>query len=210
MNHGNTQLHRAARYRRKIAAVCLVLCATVAITLQAQNESTARPTAVAIVDVQRVWDMMDQRKAVDADLVRMKENMDMEFAAKSNEINEQERELRVVLNPTQPGYAEAEEQLIRELAYFKAWQELQQRKFERERIIRMEDTFNKIIQAVSREAQTAGYNLVLQDDRGQAPRGKTQQELTGSMTIRKVLFASDAVDLTDHVIQVLNNEFNNQ
>lgn len=200
---------RNSQYRWMTALACVVLLATAAISLQAHSPEDPKPTRVAIVNIEMVLKKMDEKRAMDADMNRLKEDIDREDVNRKNRIKQMTADMEI-LQPGQPGRAEAEERLFEETAYYQAWRQLQERRLEKTGLIRLQALYNSITQAVEREARSAGFDLVLHDDRNLAPYGRTQMQVLENIKGRKVLYAGDEVDLTDHVIQVLNNEFNNQ
>ena len=67
--------------------------------------------------------------------------------------------------------------------------------------------FRKINDGAGRLAKQSSYDLVLSSDAGaEIPRRGTEQNVRAMIVSRRVFYASDAVDATNDLIQMLNNE----
>ena len=80
---------------------------------------------------------------------------------------------------------------------------------EGERTLRVQDLYHKVLAAVGRLAQREGYDLVLQNDT-QDFRPENQQQLMAMILGRKVLHVNSKLDVSDALIQMLNNEYVNR
>lgn len=71
------------------------------------------------------------------------------------------------------------------------------------------DTYLSAIQAVQRVAKKDGFQLVLLDDRKLTfPANSGDREVSSIVQNKRILFAEDAVDITDRVMTDMNNAFN--
>ncbi len=69
--------------------------------------------------------------------------------------------------------------------------------------------FKKIKKATEAYAVAEGYDIVFVTDHEEAiPRGLGPNETNGAILSTRVMYASGAVDVTDAVVQRMNNEFN--
>ena len=78
-----------------------------------------------------------------------------------------------------------------------------------EQALQLEKLYRKMVNMIERLAKQSGYDLVLFKDKLPRVEGANAQQLIGMMNMRKVLYASEQLDLTKQVTQRLNNEFNN-
>jgi Skp family chaperone for outer membrane proteins len=68
--------------------------------------------------------------------------------------------------------------------------------------------FNKITEAVRAYADREGIDVVLTNDSGvEIPQDLSDQQFLAAVTGRRVVFASDAIDITEEVAQAMNNEY---
>ncbi len=70
------------------------------------------------------------------------------------------------------------------------------------------ELFRKISDASMRFAQRNGYDMVLSSDAiAQTPQQGTEQQIKAFIVSRRVIFASDQIDVTDQLITMMNNEY---
>ncbi len=67
--------------------------------------------------------------------------------------------------------------------------------------------YDKIADGAARIAQRDGIDLVLVDDRIFAIPATNRAAQSAMLESKKVLYASEPVDLTDELLTMLNNEF---
>ncbi len=68
--------------------------------------------------------------------------------------------------------------------------------------------FDKIDASVSELATSRGYTLVLSDDQESgAPSNPTEQQARAAIYGRRVMFADGSVDITDELIEMMNNQW---
>jgi Skp family chaperone for outer membrane proteins len=190
-----------------LATFALILTLLAAVTLHGQANS-ASPTKVAVLDVQKVFQALDERSAVDADLTQETERLQKQEQEQRQKLKEMEADLSI-LGRDSDAYkqtmAKAEQMAIE----LQAWLQVKQRRLEQERTLRVQDLYNKILGATQRLAEQQGYDLVVQRDM-QNVRPENQKELAAMILSRKVIYASNQLDITEVVTQLLNNEFNNR
>ena len=192
----------------------LIVTLTVAVTLllvvslQGQPAPAAAPTRVAVVDVQKIFRSMDEQSGVNAELTQQAERLQREEQEKVSAVKSRQADADL-LSKESDAYRQALGDIERMTIELQVWRQFMQRKLEQERTLRVQDLYNKILGGIDRLAQREGYDLVLQKDT-QDFRPENQQQLTAMILGRKVLYASDKLDITDAVTQMLNNEFNNR
>ena len=97
-----------------------------------------------------------------------------------------------------------EEELGRAAIEMQVWSELEARKLRMEEQLLIENLIRKANEAVERIGQENGYDLVLfKNQTVNMQQGQQQAQLN----IRIVAWSSEAIDLTDQIIQRMNNEY---
>ena len=192
---------------RWLAALGLVLLGALAATLAGQRMLAARPTAVAVVDIAGVANNLAESKAVEADLQRMREGIEAETARRASEIKSDQDSLEA-LKKDSAAYAETEEKIIEKIAILQGWQKIKLERMQSDRFIRMEGIYRKVVDAVGRYAEKEGYDVVLVMEPVDSSLGKNLEQLLQSISMRKVVYAVEELNITDEVTQMLNNEFN--
>ncbi|MCC6908593.1 MAG: OmpH family outer membrane protein [Phycisphaerales bacterium] len=198
---------------RRHAAVLLALMGIgialfASVQASALSRKPAAPTAVAVVDWTAVadkidlWkDMLAELKALDGDLQRQGSEMQKALT----ELNESIQ----VLPEGGPARQRAREEFNLQLLNFNAWKAFAENKLKSEQAKRRIRLYNSITTAVGRIAERDGWQIVLLDDSRSRPIEDTRpEEAANIMNRRQVLYShAQAVDITDEVVLLMNNEF---
>lgn len=198
-------------------ALGLVLGAALLTTLAWQAGANAarppaNPTAVAVVNLPKVLQSLDERTVRQDAMSKATESRQKQL----DELTKRIEALTLELDPKEggtikPGTAEYRDKLIqlRELqvtldARFKLLEQVLS--FERGTIMR--ELYVKIDSAVTRIANRDGYDVVLLDDTDfKLPNEASQDDMNRAILSRSVLYRHNSIDITDQVVQLLNNEF---
>lgn len=69
--------------------------------------------------------------------------------------------------------------------------------------------YTKIIASINSFSQKEGVDLVMLDDRGiTLPTSATQSQVNSAIQAKRVLFASDTIDITDRLAKIMNADYN--
>lgn len=199
------------RTKTRAAWMGLIGAAVVLVSLVSLHgqEQGAKALRVAVVDVESVFNNLDERAAFKADITGKTEEIQREQQLKQTELRALEEDLKLI-NPDSPNYETTLEKYEMKVIELKSWTEFMQRKLEREQTMRMELLYEKIVAAVEDMATKSGYDMVFFKDVKPTIRGQNQQQVAAIIQSRKVLYASPSLDITAGVTQKLNNEYNNQ
>jgi Skp family chaperone for outer membrane proteins len=192
-----------------VLAVALGLTLTTLVTLHGQAAGKPRPTAVAVVDLQKVLNNLDEKGAVVADLVRRKEQIDKAKVDRAKEVRDLEADLQVLGDKTD-AYKQTIEKAELKAIELDSWEKFERRKLDREAAMQIENLYLKVLDAVKRKAEKDGFDIVLYKDSTESIRATNEQQVAAAMNLRKVLYSAPDLDLTDQVTQMLNNEYNNR
>lgn len=172
----------------------------------------ANPTAVAVVNLPKVLQSLDERTVRQDAMTKATESRQKQL----DELTKRIEALTLELDPKEggtikPGTSEYRDKLIqlRELqvtldARFKLLEQVLS--FERGTIMR--ELYVKIDGAVKRIADRDGYDVVLLDDTDfKLPNEASQDDMNRAILARSVLYRHNSIDITEQVVQLLNNEF---
>ncbi len=191
-------------------AACLSLVALVgwrAGADSAEYQVMAQPSAVALVDVERALNELDELVALNAALgVRVEErqknldslrvqieNTQAELDELPANATEKRRELRAQifeLTETAKARTNAYQSLIN---------------IEKGEIIR--PLYLKLLEAVDEVSTKQGYDLVLFDNRTLQVPKDVQGMINEAIQAKTILYASDSLDITDQIILLMNNKY---
>lgn len=168
--------------------------------------TTARPVTVATVDLERVInnlnELSDRQQELDAFVAALKGQVE----ALDKELRDAQSALRIL-----PPESDDFERKLVEVRRLTATLEIEGRLTntlidERKGMI-YADLFRKINDAASRIAKQSGYDLVLcNDSAGEVPRTPTEAQIRGLIVSRRLLHAGESFDITQDLVQMMNNE----
>lgn len=197
--------------RQSLSMIAVAMTAVALIgaaNLVAQGKA-ARPTAVAVVDVQEVFNALDEKATVEADITQQTEQLQKQEQDRQTELKALQADLGILAAGT-PAYDETQTKLENKALEFQVWKQFNQRKLEREKVVRLEALYRKVVDALSGVAKQNNYDIVLFKDNTGDLKGENQQQLAAMIQVRKVLYSAPELDITDQITQKLNNEWNNR
>ncbi len=183
----------------------IVLAAGFAVNLRGQA-GPAQPVAVAVVDVQKVFNESDERANVEANIQgRIAELQKLE-QDKRQQIENLRTDLEI-MDTQSPNYTRKRDELRQALIDLRVHLEVAQREIEHEKALQLEAIYRKVIDVIQTIAQAEGYDIVLFRDHIPDITNASQQQIAGLIQVRKVLYSADRLDLTERVKQKLNAGF---
>ncbi len=177
----------------------------------AAARQSAAPTSVAVVDVGKVLDQLEEKRSRLADLEEYGRNLEARVAEIEAELQGLIADLEVLPKGTAQ-FVEKQDEAIRKEMALQGEREFAQFRFnERKQRTKLE-LFNKIVSAAGIYADREGYDMVLNDDRDMnVPADQvgqmTDQAFQAFVLSRRVIHATDAIDITDEVAQMMNNNY---
>lgn len=189
--------------------VLVILCAVIGgawVVASGQAELLRdRPAVVAVVSLEEVWNQVDEREQMNADLQTEKEELLADKERREQKIKNMQQDIDWSPEDSEER-AKKEEELMQEAIKFKAWWEWQQQRLAREEKIRYEQLYRNSVSAIEEVAEANGVDIVLFKERPPTfdPKLNVAQTLA-LIGNRKVLYVRDELNLTDQVITRMNN-----
>lgn len=187
--------HRSLFTKLSIAGGVLALVA-------AATTLAPAPATVAVVDLARIFNGLDAFTAFQDAKVKMTEEAQADAAAQRAQIEDLQADLedfpegsdrhREALLALQLAAIEFEASLT--------FRERQMQRFDSESI---RNLYESIREGVATFAEARGYDMVIVDD-GAEPIPADTADPIAMISSRRVLFAKDAMDVTEAVIEVMN------
>ncbi|MEL6499383.1 MAG: OmpH family outer membrane protein [Planctomycetota bacterium] len=171
---------------------------------------SAEATAVAVVDIDAVSAELEEFKARVGEINVKREARVAELRAISERIGEINVELEALTEAEQARGIELsiEGGALQNDLQFKQGAFQQEADLLQAALTR--ELYGKITEAVTRIAERDGYDIVLFDDKSISLNDQAAASFAGSVEAiksKKVLYASDVVDLTNSVLALMNNEY---
>lgn len=192
-----------------LVVVSLVLTLGLAQWASAQGRGgKGRPVAVAVVDVVKVSEALAERRQIEADLQTKADRLKEEDQNRQKKLEQLQKDVEF-LAPGTPARDQKTEELERMALELQAWRSFQTNKINRERTLQIENVYRRMLDAVGRVAKENNYDLVLFKETAINFANARPEQVSAVIQVRKVLWSADDLDLTDEIIQRMNNEFKN-
>lgn len=175
---------------------------------QAASSMQAEPTSVAVANVQKIFNNLKQRQSLENKAKAHLKGLESQQNSKKQSIKTLQDQLGV-LQPGSKAYSQKQSQLEKEAIGYKVWLNYQKKKISRDSALKVEALYRKVVASVQQVAQNQGYDIVLYADRSPEFHYSNKNQLSAEIRMRQVLWASDSVDITDQVVQSMNNHYTN-
>lgn len=187
----------------RMTCILTVLLAALAVPALAQDR-------VGVVNPAKVFTDMNETKDIQAKLELERKNLATEEQRRRAELTKLKQD-RDVLKVDSPQYREKNEQLLQQAITFDAWGKIAQANLARSQKTQMFNIFSKIEKAVQAVAQKKGLDLVVAEQRPdlnpETLENLTVDQLRAILNQRDVLYRTDRVDITQDVVNLLNQEY---
>ncbi len=195
-------------FRRRALLILLAILG-LALPARAQN---AGGTKVAVVNLNKVFNTIDEVKALNEKLQKDKEDYDRQQKLRTTEIEKIQNELDQ-LRPDSQQYDDKNKELLKAKADLQAWYEVMNVDLQHRKKVQMKTLVDKIQDSVGDVAQQLGYDLVISDQSVELPANLelvTWDQLRALINQRNILYAAKGVDITDKVIIQLNAKYHSR
>ena len=203
----NTWFKRNAATLLAITGIGIGLFAT--LQASALSRKPASPTSVAVADWIAVTDKANEWGEMRAQLKKIGEGLMEEDSNMQKTLADLKESMSVLPAGSESRQREEDKYIIQTLQY-DTWKKFAENKLKSEQARRQVRLYNKITAAVAKIAQRDGWQVVIWDDSGsKQPDEAKFAEAAEMISRRQVLYSKkDAVDITDEIILLMNNEFN--
>ncbi len=169
----------------------------------------AQPTAVATIDIVEIFERLNERTHLEAQLETRRKAREAQLAEVKARVDSIQNNIETV----HPRGSDASKEAIREFMEQRAVLEAraaaltQIMSIDRGNIRRQ--LFEKVIVSVKKIAERDNIDIVILDDSGFSlpDNNVTDNDIYRAIVTKSVLYAHPTVDLTDRVITLMNNEF---
>ena len=167
----------------------------------------AQKSTVAVVDVQRAFNAVKEKSQIDAELTTMADKVKQEDASRTKTIKELQQDLSI-LSPGTAAHTQKQNDLEKAVLSRQVWLNYQQLKLNRERALRVENMYKKMLATIGRVATAEGYTVVLFKEQPVRFNNVTKPEqMNAVIQVRKVLWSAPNLDLTEQVVLKMDAEY---
>jgi len=192
-----------------VLALVMVVIVSAFVGAGAAGIAKGRPVAVAVVDIEKVFNGIAEKNQVKADLTTMAEKLGQEKLARKKKLEADQQDLKD-LTPENPNFKKLSEELQQAAFEFDSWQRWQQARVSNEDRLRTVALYRKIVDSAGAVAKENGYDIVLfKEPSAERLLNLKPEALDDAMSTRKLLWYADDLEITDVVINTMNNNFKN-
>lgn len=194
-----------------LAVLALGVAWTYTVNVDASRTTSvmAAPTAIAVVDVARLVEEIDERGEWDM-------RIEVLQAAINDEYKDRHAAMERRLKESESTSDEAVRQTIRdEVALMQLrleeWARLKGQELDRERSLKWKSIYRNLRREAARVAEADGYELVLVNDStavirtDPAVQVPLEQQVLTQIQNRRILFSAPPIDITEQIIVRMNN-----
>jgi Skp family chaperone for outer membrane proteins len=167
--------------------------------------SPQRPSVVASVDLERVFNTIDLQSRTEARLNALAAEMGVRRDELRNRIEDLQGELDS-FQPGSPAQLEVSRQIEQAVAEFRAWEGFMRLKFEAEQARALREIYLTIRTTAAALATERGWDFVMVDDTIPSIDPGDSARMLQQISSRRLLYANPAFDVTDLLIARLNSE----
>jgi Skp family chaperone for outer membrane proteins len=183
-----------------LAAAGLVMVAAAAL-------QTAKPTSVALVDLGRALNALDETQMQEEQFQEFQDEVMRHGMELRDRLETLDNELSV-MSPDDPNYQAKQIEQFRTELQIRDEQKLAQALIAKQFVKLQVQMFDRLIEAAEEYAMQEGYDLVVADDSSiEITDDLPMAELRIALASRRVVYAADTVDITDAMINFMNNQF---
>lgn len=198
----------------------LIVAAALVSVGVAGGRMQARPTAVATVDLSEVLENLDQRAAMFEEILTEFQGFQNEAENRAKEQTAREEQLEPLEAKRQAGtitaaeleqYMTIRDEAVRFRMEAEALSSRAGRTIDREMGLALEELYISARDQASQLARANGYDVVIVDDSSLGfevnPQASRRDQIQAQMRRRRVLFTADSIDITQALIDRMNNAF---
>ncbi len=193
----------------KIYTLALAAVVALAILLgnsfAASTAITAGPSKVALCDVVHVFNNYVRASDLTDRLNEKRKALQLEGESKLRAVEQMQMELEGLVQGSQQFEARLADVQKLEIER-QAWGQIKEASILREHHRLTKEMYNQILAKVSQVAKARNVDLVMYQVRGELLGANTQQ-LLQEIAQRRILYASEGMDLTDIVLTSLNDDY---
>jgi len=189
-------------------AVLAVAALWIGHVTQANRPAPPEPARIATINIEDVFNALNERSAADAELLELSNELEAERVQLREEIELLKEDLQNVLQPGTPAYEESQEALVWKTAQLRAFVDFAQRKLDREQSKLLRRIYENMKRVIGELSDDEGYDVVFVDDSVvELPADVTEAEMMRQISARRMLFSSPVIDISEALIERMNAEF---
>lgn len=189
----------------------LVLAAAVAWQAGANTAAQrppAQPTAVATIDIVKIFEQLNERTVLENQLDERRQARQAQLEEVNRQIRAIQEDLETTLKPGTDAYKERVREFMEQRAVAEARRTALEQIISIDRGAVRRQLYEKMRTAVTKIAERDSIDIVLFDDSGfEVPANASDNDVFRAIVTKGVIYTHPTVDLTQRVITLMNNEY---
>lgn len=192
--------------------VMLALLCVIGVQAAARRPAMINPTVVVTVDRSRVLENLDERAAAEASLRRMQEQLKVDLEQRQAEVQDLEAQLETATGAER---TRVQREYEKKGIHLQQYAQFCNDRIDMEEALLYQSLYRSIASAIDQMAKAEGYDIVLvyEGEEEFSPynpnlRISRANQIRQQIAEKRIMYANDAVDITDGLILRMNNAFN--
>lgn len=199
------------RWMHSSLAAALALSVIAASYVGAQQATRGKPTAVAVIDIGKVINNLQEKAQVDADLSTKRQKLTADLNKRKAELEQMQADFKVAgLKPGTQAYEEKVAEIDRKTVEFQVTVNLENRKLQSQIVRDYESLYRGVLDTTATVARANSYGMVLLKGSDVNFRNVKPEQINVAFASKKLIYANDDMDITDLVTQRMNTDFKNK
>jgi Skp family chaperone for outer membrane proteins len=186
---------------KRVSAVAGVLATAWLVSLAA-----GQGTRVACLDVVRAFNEYQKQKDLTEEMRQQREKLQAEELARRQKIDALQTQVDA-LSEDDPTLSRRVSELLQLQIDYKNWADLKQAGLQREISVWSIRIYREILKATEEVANQQGYDLVFYKDEFVISPNADPESIKAQIQARKLVFARNSVEITQAVLDKLNNDY---
>ncbi|MFG0249749.1 MAG: OmpH family outer membrane protein [Phycisphaeraceae bacterium JB051] len=194
---------------KKLMGLVMVVAMMGVLSMPGKAQAQARPTAIAVIDVEKAMVALEEKTQVEADMKTEFEQIKQDHEGRRTKLKQMKEDMDL-LQPGTDAYMKKAEEFNLEGMQLEAWYKYKQARMQSESVLQLGNMYRKLIETVGKIAGENGYDMVLFKEKQPSFNNVKPEALSTIISMRKVLWVRNDLDITDQVVQRMNNEWRNR
>jgi Skp family chaperone for outer membrane proteins len=194
---------------KKLMGLMMVVAMMGMLSMPSKAQAQARPTAIAVIDVEKAMVALEEKTQVEADMKTEFEQIKQEHENRRNKLKQMKEDMDL-LQPGTDAYMKKAEEFNLEGMQLDGWYKYKQARMQSESVLQLGNMYRKLMDTIAKIAGESGYDMVLFKEKQPNFTNVKPEALSAIISMRKVLWVRNDLDITDQVVQRMNNEWRNR
>ena len=189
-----------------VVAAALLAAAFSAVPTIAQTPAASDPKLIKVVNLVDVFNKMDMKIEGDNEIRDLGAKLEEDRKKLEDDLASLKK-LSASYNEKSDEFRQTEEKMLRKVSEIAAQSDFVERRLLMEQRLKTIQIYRTLLKGVDDYAKANGIALVLMTDTPDLLGARSQQELLSKISLKKVIYAHESMDITKALVVKLNTEY---